>query len=151
MPPARLSSVGQELAGPWCQAIAHTPLATSLECSLAAITALRCAHQEQEIRVGNSPLCIPQAPCNSPVDAPFRINLLDGGVLCVVVLHLRVAQLCPVDVDEDGGAAGGVPRGGPAPDLTGASPGAEMHNVSVPGQEGGQGSQGPPAPAPLPF
>lgn len=134
LPPARLSTVGQELAGPRCQGIAHTPLATSLECSLAVITALRHARQEREIRMGNSPPCIPQAPCNSPVDAPFRINLLDGGVLCVVVLHLWVAQLCPVDVDEDGGAARGVPWGGPAPNLTGASPGAETHSLSVLGR-----------------
>lgn len=61
-----------------------------------------------------------------PVYAPLGIDLLDGRVLCVVVLHLRVAQLCPVDVDEDGGPTRSVARGGLAADLTGTSPEAEM-------------------------
>lgn len=82
------------------------------------------------------------ASLDSPVDAPLGINLLDGGVLCVVVLHLRVAQLGAVDADEDGGAAGGVPGGRPAPDLAGASPGAEMQNLSALGQEGGTADPG---------
>jgi len=92
-------------------------------------------------RVPLHPTSSTRAPHRSPVDAPLGIDLLDGGVLRVVVLHLRVAQLCPVDVDEDGGAAGGVPRGGPAPDLAGASPGAETHSPSEPGQEGGEGGR----------
>lgn len=96
-----------------------------------------------------------QVPLDSPVDAPLGIDFLDSGVLRVVVLHLRVAQLCPVDVDEDGGAARGVSRGGPAPDLTGASPGAEIHNPSELGQEGGKGTWGqlmlPVSPLPRPL
>lgn len=83
----------------------------------------------------------PRSSNNSPVDAPLGIDLLDGGVLRVVVLHLRVAQLCPVDVDEDGRAAGGVTRGGPAPDLAGASPGAKTRDPSVLGQGGGEGGR----------
>lgn len=121
-------------------------LVTSLEHGPAAIAAAwGCTHRERGTVWKTAPLRPPTslwAPLGSPVDAPLGINLLDGGVLRVVVLHLWVAQLGAVDVDEDGGATGGVPGGRPAPDLAGASPGAEMQNLSVLGQEGARRTRG---------
>lgn len=58
-----------------------------------------------------------------PVDAPLRVDLQDGGVISVVVLHLRVGKLGTVDVDDNGGAARALPRGRQTPDLPGIPPG----------------------------
>lgn len=58
-----------------------------------------------------------------PVDAPLGINLQDSGVLCVVVLDLRIGELSTVDIDDDGGTARALPRGCQAPDLPGIPPG----------------------------
>lgn len=53
-----------------------------------------------------------------PVDAPLRVDLEDGGILRVVVLHLRVGELSAVDVDDNGGTAGALPRGRQTPDFS---------------------------------
>lgn len=64
-----------------------------------------------------------QAGAAPPVDAPLGINLQDGGVLGIVVLHLRVGKLSTVDVDDNGGAARALPGGCQTPDLPGIPPG----------------------------
>lgn len=58
-----------------------------------------------------------------PVDAPFRVNLQDGRVLSIVVLHFGVGELSTVDVDDDGGTTRALPRGCQTPDLPGIPPG----------------------------
>ena len=52
-----------------------------------------------------------------PVDAPLRVNLQYGGVLSIVVFHLRVGKLSTVDVDDDGGTSRALPGGCQTPDL----------------------------------
>lgn len=66
-----------------------------------------------------------QAGAAPPVDAPLGVNLQDGGVLGVIVLHLRVGKLSTVDVDNNGGAAGALPGGCQTPDLPGIPPGGQ--------------------------
>lgn len=60
---------------------------------------------------------------DSPVDAPLGVDLQDGGVLGIVVLHLRVGKLSTVDIDDDGGAARALTGGCQTPDLPGIPPG----------------------------
>lgn len=66
---------------------------------------------------------IPRLQAGPPADAPLRVNLEDGGVLRVIILHFRVGELSAVDVYDNGGAARALPRGCQAPDLSGIPPG----------------------------
>lgn len=61
----------------------------------------------------------------SPGDAPVRLDLLDGGIVCVVELDLWVPQLSRVDVHHDRGGAGGLSRRGDAHYLFAAAPGGD--------------------------
>lgn len=44
----------------------------------------------------------------SPGNTPVRLNLEDGGIICVVELDLWVPQLSRVDVHHDRGRAWGL-------------------------------------------
>lgn len=59
---------------------------------------------------------------SSPGDAPVRLDLEDGGIVCVVELDLWVPQLGGVDVHHDWSGAGGLSRGGHAHYLLAAPP-----------------------------
>lgn len=61
-----------------------------------------------------------------PVDAPLRVDPQDSGVFSVVVLHLRVGELGTVDVDNNRGAARGLPGWCQAADLSRVPPGMEI-------------------------
>lgn len=58
----------------------------------------------------------------SPGDAPVRLDLEDGGIVCVVELDLWVPQLGRVDVHHDRSRARDLSRRGHAHDLLAAPP-----------------------------
>lgn len=59
---------------------------------------------------------------SSPGDAPVRLDLEDGGIVCVVELDLWVPQLGRVDVHHDRSCAGELSRWGHAHNLLVAPP-----------------------------
>lgn len=71
---------------------------------------------------------------SSPGDTPVRLDLEDGGVVCVVELDFGVPQLSRVDVHHDRGGPRGLSRRGHAHYLLAAPPGR-------PGDEGCEGGR----------
>lgn len=62
---------------------------------------------------------------SSPGDTPVRLDLEDGGIVCVVELDLWVPQLSRVDVHHDGSGAWGLSRRGHTHYLLTAPPGRQ--------------------------
>ncbi len=72
---------------------------------------------------------------SSPGDTPVRLDLEDGGIVCVVELDLWVPQLSRVDVHHDRGGAWGLSRRGHTHYFLAAPPGRAGDEGSKGGQE----------------